>query len=70
MTYVVSFHRDWSDYFKELGGREIRMASVTTDETDILNKSEGDIVLSIRDQLTKDLKTSPDKITILNYWRR
>ena len=70
MTYVVSYHRDWSDYLKELRGREIRMASVTPVDPDILNKSDGDIVLSIRDQLAKDLKTSPDKITILNYWRR
>ncbi len=69
MTYLVSFHRDWSNYFKELRGREFGMASVTTVDPNILNKSEGDIVLSIRDQLAKDLKTSPDKITILNYWR-
>lgn len=70
MTYVVSFHRDWSGYSQVNMGNCFGMSSVTTVDPDILNKSEGDIVLSIRDQLAKDLKTSPDKITILNYWRR
>ena len=70
MTYVVSFHRDWSNYSQDNRGKEFEMASVTPVDPDILNKSEGDIVLSIRDQLAKDLKTSSDKITILNYWRR
>ena len=69
MTYLVSFHRDWSGYSQAYGSC-FGMSSVTPVDPDILDKCEGDIVLSIRDQLAKDLKTSPDKITILNYWRR
>ena len=68
MTYLVSFH-DRSDY-SQVYNNCFGMSSVTTVDPDILNKSEGDIILSIRDQLAKDLKTSPDNITILNYWRR
>ena len=67
MTYVVSFHRDWSAYFKEIRGREFGMAEVAIpiDTCD----TPGEISLHIREQLATDLRTNKESITILNFWQ-
>ena len=67
MTYVVSFHRDWSGYSRNNRGKEFGMAEVTIpiDTCD----TPGDISLYIRIQLAKDLRTNKESITILNFWQ-
>ncbi len=79
MTYVVSFHRDWSGYSQDNRGKEFGMAEVYLSELsdgrgEIYYDDEemypGDIVLQIREKLAKDLKTGEEHITILNFWRR
>lgn len=67
MTYVVSFHRDWSTYSQDNRGKEFGMAVVVipVESCDTL----GEISLRIREQLSKNLRTSKESITVLNFWR-
>ena len=68
MTYIVSFHRDWSNYSQDNRGKEFGMA-----EVDILVEicdTPGEISLYIQEQLATDLRTNKESITILNFWQR
>ena len=67
MTYVVSFHRDWSNYSQDNRGKEFGMAVVVipVDTCD----TPGEISLYIREHLAKNLRTSQESITVLNFWQ-